>query len=521
MRQRAASRSSSSVVKSSPPATTLRPELAEMMGESRGRRDVQAKYDAAGNNEEFANYWAQTDHLNADTANSQPVRRNLVSRSRYESESNPISDGIIQTHANYVVGKGPTLRMQTASNLFNRMIEREWEKWAKRVQLRRKLYCMAQAKPQDGEAFAVARNNPGMVGRIKLDVVLYETEQCHTPMLNFGEVGHIDGVKFDDWGNPEYYDILRQHPGGQWGWSGSNSFVPEQIPAKFVLHWYALRRPGQHRGVPEMRSSLQVGAASRRMCEATVSAVETAARLGAFIIEQGEGGDWEMAAPGSSVDIKPRAMTVMAPGQKGHQLKSEHPNSTFKEFQRDQVSRQARPLSMPHNLAGSDSSDHNFASGRLDFIPYHLQCDTIRLDGDDCVLDKLFAVWYSEAGREFGWYGDPDVAPAHSWDWPPYPIADEKSDTSAKSEKLRTGQTSPSRLYAAMGLDWDDELIVLANDYFGNDQVSEMTEIQRVREYLKLFRNVTYNSKNEQSSIMQVEESAARAAESLSSATSA
>ncbi|MBM6707126.1 hypothetical protein H6A68_08795, partial [Bifidobacterium pullorum subsp. saeculare] len=79
---------------------------------------------------------------------------------------------------------------------------------------------------------------------VKLDVILYETEQCRTPFIPVvaWRPGYIDGIKFDDFGNPEWYDILKYHPGGSFGFL--NFFQPEQVPARFVLHWYKLRRPG-------------------------------------------------------------------------------------------------------------------------------------------------------------------------------------------------------------------------------------------------------------------------------------
>ena len=35
---------------------------------------------------------------------------------------------------------------------------------------------------------------------------------------------------------------------------------PDAIPAKYVLHWFTMKRPNQHRGTPEMSSVLGLGA---------------------------------------------------------------------------------------------------------------------------------------------------------------------------------------------------------------------------------------------------------------------
>lgn len=93
---------------------------------SKQLRSVDASYDAAGSSDEFKNYWAAADSLDADAANSFAVRQNLVRRSRYDIANNGYSDGIASTYATDLIGRGPTLRMQTGSEGFNRMVEMAW-----------------------------------------------------------------------------------------------------------------------------------------------------------------------------------------------------------------------------------------------------------------------------------------------------------------------------------------------------------------------------------------------------------
>ena len=80
---------------------------------------IKARYDAASDSDEFSRYWANADSLDADSANSRAVRSKLVKRSRYEVNNNGFTDGMVQTHANYLIGIGPSLRMQTQSSGFN------------------------------------------------------------------------------------------------------------------------------------------------------------------------------------------------------------------------------------------------------------------------------------------------------------------------------------------------------------------------------------------------------------------
>lgn len=423
---------------------------------------IRGRYDAAQTTDEYKNYWASSDSLDADSSASKGVRQKLVSRSRYEVGNNAYVDGMVQTHANYTVGVGPSLRMKTANKRFNAFVESEWKKWSKSVKLRRKLWAMSHAKMSDGESFAILRSNPGNKHPVKLDLSVIETEQCQTPYLNVGVEGYIDGIRFDEYGNPMFYDILPYHPGAMWHHS---AWEADQISADYVLHWFSMRRGGQHRGIPELKSSLNCGASSRRWREATLAAAETAADISVLLKTQMSPDDGaDLATPFSTIEFQKRMMTALPMGWDAGQMKAEHPNATYEAFHRAQVSEQGRPKNMPHNLAAGDSSDHNFASGKLDFTPYYMQLDVEREDGSDLVLDPLFEMWFEEAALRFGWQMTGQL-PDHSWDWPSHPVADEGSKADANATRLKTGQATLSTIYSEDGFDLDDELPQMANDY--------------------------------------------------------
>lgn len=456
---------------------------------------IKASYDAARTTDEFKNYWANADALDADSANSKAVRQRLVQRSRYEVGSNGYADGMVQTYANYLVGIGPSLRLQTGSTGFNQMVEREWSRWSKAVQLRRKLWCMAHAKVQDGEAFAMIRNNPRLRHPIGIDLVLFETEQCQTPRLPYNVPGYIDGIIFDEFGNPEFYDVLKYHPGGQFNGSIVSIYgEPERIPAKFILHWYMLRRPGQHRGVPEFKSTLNVGASSRRWREATVGAAETAAEFTAVLQTAFQPDEMDAVTPMSTLDIQKRMMTALPAGQALSQMRAEHPNATYEAFHEAQISEQARPKNMPLNIAKCDSSKYNYASGRLDHQTFFSALDVERQDGNDLVLDPLFALWFEQASLFYGWVGNPQSPPLYSWDWPKHPVADIVSEANSTDTRLKNGSESLTKVYANEGRDYADEIQQLANDYgVSEDEAKQM------------IRQAVFNAQNQQAGMMQAE----------------
>jgi capsid protein len=438
-----------------------RQELVDAFVKAQNEKPLHAKYDAAGSGTEHSSIWANADSFDADSAHSREVRQKLVQRSRYECGSNGFSSGINSTWANDLVSTGPTLRMQTGSEGFNRMVEREWRTWAKEIKFRRKLWCLAHAYGQDGEGLGVVRLNRGLRHRVKLDFQLYETEQCQTPMLPYGERGYIDGIRFDEFGNPLWYDILQDHPGSSW----SITNTPEQVPARFVAHWYKMRRPGQHRGVPECTSTLNVGAAGRRYREAVIAGAENIADFSLFIKTTLDPEQIDPVTAMSTLDIEKRMMTALPAGYDAFQPRAEQPTANYESFHKSLINELARPRSMPLNKAMCDSSDYNFASGRLDHSTYYGSLDVDREDCNDLVLDApVFDTWFDQAVLVFGWLGgDPlalsPAAKAHSWDWPKHQAADIKSEAMANQTRLQSGQTSLPSIYSDSGKDYEDEVL--------------------------------------------------------------
>lgn len=422
-----------------------------------------ATYDAARHSPDFARYWANADSYDADSANSREVRHMLIHRTRYELANNSYTNGIVRTYATDLIGSAPSLRMQTGSAHFNRTIEIQWDLWCKAIKFQQKLRTMAQAKVVDGEAFAVIRMNPSIGHPVRLDIVLHEAEQCQTPFLTQSNANYIDGIKFDRFGNPQWYDFLKNHPGATGNVTIDMS--PERVPAEYVLHWFKRRRPGQHRGTPELASALQVGAAFRRLREANLATAEKVAAWTLFLKTMFQPTEEESEAVDamSQLEIVHGMITSLPNTVEPFQLKAEHPGPQYGEFHQLLLNEQARPLSMPRNKAGCDSSSYNYASGRLDHQTYYAELDVDREDCNEEVVDKAFDIWFTFAIRQFGWLGgDASLvgpgARARKWDWPKHRVADVESEANATRTRLESGQLLLPQHFANEGLDFEDEV---------------------------------------------------------------
>lgn len=431
----------------------------------RGGHQAQATFDLTQESAWNSNHWVAADALDADSAHSRFVRHQAVIRSRHETANNGYVRGILKTYADYFCGDGPKLRVQTGNKTFNALVERLWKDWFRATRFALKLWTMTHARVQDGEAFGLVGYNPRLPTRVKLDVRLIETEQVQTPLLTYFDRNHIDGLVLDAFGNPSLYDVLPEHP-GRLGFMHSY-FNPIPTPAEYVLHWFHGTRPGQHRGMPELSSTLGgPGAAYRRMREATLNAAETAADFTLVLNTDMLPEEDELVAPFTTANIN-KGMIAALPWQtQATQLKAEHPNTQYGEFMKANVAELGRPLGMPYNVSAADSSGANLASSKLDMQGLFQGIDVDRVGAELMVLSKMFGLWWAEAVGEYAFNARADKPLPHTWDWPQQQPTDARGQAIFNERGLKTGSITIPQIFADAGYDAEEEAQKAA-DFFG------------------------------------------------------
>ncbi len=426
---------------------------------SRALRMVRARYDAAVTNEDNRRHWSNADGLSANSANSAEVRRILRNRSRYEVANNSYARGIVLTLAHDVVGTGPRLQMLTADSEANRRIESEFARWAKIVGLAAILRTLRMARATDGEAFAVLTSNPRLTTAIQLDLRLVEADQVCTPDLASRAANTIDGIVFDQAGNPSEYHILKRHPGETA--TGLNRDY-DRLPASAVIHWYRCDRAGQARGIPDIMPALPLFAQLRRFTLAVLAAAETAADFaGILYTDAPANGEADAAEPFEPIELEKRALLTMPGGWKMSQMEAQQPATTYAEFKHEILNEIARCLNMPFNVAAGNSSGYNYASGRLDHQTYFKAIRVEQAHLECVVLDRILAAWFDEAVLI------PELLPAgigpiadwpHQWFWDGHEHVDPAKEATAQATRLANHTTTLADEYARRGQDWEAQL---------------------------------------------------------------
>jgi len=419
-------------------------------------RVIRAKYDAAQTTPDNRRHWANADLLSADAAASAEVRRKLRSRSRYEVANNCYAQGIVLTLANDVIGTGPRLQMLADADETNRAVEREFTRWATAIRLAEKLRTMRKARAVDGEAFALFFNNGNLSHPVKLDLRLVEAEQVTTPGFTPGKTGGqthaVDGIVFDEFGNVVEYHVLKAHPGGG---TAALGMKYDRVPAESMIHWFRADRPGQSRGVPEMTPSLPLFAQLRQYRQAVLDAARTAANIALFMkTTMPASGEAAEVDPMVTMELEPNMAVFTPEGWEPSQIKAEQPTANFKEVCEGYIAEAGRPFSMPKNVALCDSSQYNYASGRLDHQTYFKSIRVEQAEIEEVILDRILATWLAEAARVFD-IGEQE-GPPHQWFWDGREHVDPAKEANAAEKLLKAGLLTEAEYQARRGTDWEE-----------------------------------------------------------------
>ncbi len=428
---------------------------------------VQAQYDAARTSSENQNHWANADFLSPDASSSATVRKTIRSRARYEcQENNSFGKGIILTLANDTIGRGPRLQMRTENKKVNTFFEREFGNWLREIKAPEKLRTMRVAKAVDGESLSIPITNMRLRTPVKLDVRLIETDQVSSPSSLAFDPTVDDGVRYDADGNPVEYLVLKRHPGSSLAFFADFSDF-EVIPQEQMIHLFREDRPGQRRGVSEIATALPLFAQLRRYVLAVLASAEVAADYAAVIYTDSPNIDPVEIENDSLLPIDRRYFQILPDGWKVEQLKAEQPTAQFKEFRNAIINEMARCVNMPFNVAAGDSSDYNYASGRLDHQTYFR---SITIEQDYFArhaLDRIFGWWFEEA------VFIPDYLPSldglditdRQWFWDGFEHVDPQKESTAQEKKLGSGTTHRGLEYGRMGFDVDAEDVKAAEHY--------------------------------------------------------
>ena len=420
---------------------------------------LRARFDAAQTTKDNARHWGAAEFLSADAEADSNVRKILRTRARYEVQNNSYARGIVKTLAEDTVGTGPRLQMLLEDEETNRRIEHDFQVWAKKTHLAAKLRTVRMARCQDGEAFILLARNPMLKTNVTLDTQLIEADRVTDDELTVDR-NCVDGVTFDQFGNPKSYKVLKRHPGGTDTFD--SKFVT--VKAENMIHVFRQDRPEQHRGIPEITAALPLFAHLRRFTLAVVSAAEAAADFaGILYTDAPANGEADSVEAMDTIQLERNMLLTMPGGWKMSQVDPKQPVTTYGEFKHEILNEIARCLSMPYNIAAGNSSGYNYASGRLDHQTYYkaLKVDQSFMEAE--VLDRILEPWLKEWSLATA--SGIDLCDCrHVWFWDGQEHVDPSKEATAQEKRLASCTTNLAIEYAKQGRDWEVELRQIAKE---------------------------------------------------------
>ena len=439
---------------------------------------LRARYDAAMFSPEDVAHWKQIDNLSSDAANNPKTRKILRERCRYEVANNSYAFGAGMKLANLTIGTGPTPNILTGDKKLNSELEWLLAEWMNSINLTDKLATLRMDKYQSGEGVAIIRRNPVIPGYgLTTDLLPFECDRLKNPdnATSKEAANPLDGVELDKFGNPAAYWISNRHPGDSGGFSLSD-MASVRFPAYDVVHYYSKTRSEQHRGIPELTSCLKLFAQLRRVTLAVAQAFETAANVAIiFSTDLPSMGSAAAMNPYDRVPIVRGTGLVLPEGWKPEQMKAEQPTTTFAMFRREILTEIGQCLQMPCNVITGDSSEYNFASGRLDQQVFFKSLDVERerivrtiitplvqhalqeleeysfYDGSSRI--NAIAKRYMRVKRREGWIMG---IPAIEWRFPMIQHVDPIKEANAHKVLYERGAESLYDVCAAYGKDVED-----------------------------------------------------------------
>jgi len=452
-----------------------------------GQQNLRGSWDAASTSRENMNHWAQVDDRDPNSSVNSTVRKILRGRARYEVKNNSYLRGMISTKTNYVVGTGPRLQMSLGDPARNKQIELAWQAWMRETDFCHKLWVLYFAEVQDGESIGIFITDRNLDGPASLNLRVLEADYVSdTPFLVYDQWFEydplrMDGMKLDNNGNVKSYHILRYHPGGYFYWTNEEyKKYGKWVNADQVCHLYREDRPGQRRGITHIAQALPLLAILRRHTLATLETAESAANVSLFLRSDAAATEETVAEVDQflSIPFVRNQLFSLPYGWDLSQLRVEQPSQSFREFHKQIVAESARCLDLPYNIASADSSEHNFASGRLDNQTFYKAVEIERKTLCAQVIEKTFRMWLREYLASTSGVFPDDIALEgyeHTWGFDPFPYIDPAKEAAA------------TKTYWEMGLITDADFL-LSRNKDPETHYQQLMEQNRIREMNKLPR---------------------------------
>jgi capsid protein len=453
------------------PVLNILAKLSDTQAAKRGpsravasRRALQGRYDAAQTTSENSRHWANAGAfgLTPDQMNNQAVRQTLKVRSRYEYNNGGYTKRIVNKTANEVVGKHIKINIESDNAAFNEACERDLRQWQREIQLEKGLRTLVKDKMREGEAIALPYTNRRLRHAVKLDLARISCDRLTSPTVGDSLIdNNVDGVILDEMGiNVTKYQVSKYT--GTYGTFMTGEYAEYNYDQ--LYHWFEQEYSEQHRGIPELTSTLDINAARRAYSKSVLSTAQMQANFAMYMKTSVTNPDQEMPPAMDEIELERNIVTILPENSEIGTVDASQPVDTFKDYNNEMVMEGSAPGNMPHNMVKASSADMNFSSARFDYyIMFGKDRDILRSDMELVILDDLIMRYIEEwAALNFAQFpaGVPNgITVSYGYEVDKY--IDPKKETEADQKKIeRNNEGLPLETFkdfqASKGRDYKD-----------------------------------------------------------------
>lgn len=448
-------------------------------------------YTGASKSRRSLKQWLAPRHdADADILPDLPDLRN---RSRDLIRSNPLAGGAIKTKVTNVVGTGLKLQSRIDRNVLNMSddqadaweakTEREWRLFweSKNCDITRTMTGKAitrlvyRQSKENGDVFILLPRKKRKHVPYDLRLQVIEADRICNKSYVADTATLAGGVETDRYGAPIQYHILRSHPGTiktplKMKWDLIPAFGTN-LGLRNVIHLFAVERPGQSRGVPDLASVIEPLKQLGRYSDAELDAAVLSAFFTVFV--ETESGDStfdlsdtseETGSTTSDDDYKlaSGAIIGLAPGEKVHDSNPGRPNVSFDPFVLAILRQIGVALELPFEILIKHFTA-SYSAARAALLEAWKYFFSERQWLVDNFCRQVYEVWMYEAvinGRIAapGFLSDPMMRKAYldsEWVGPAKGQIDELKEIKAAELRVDIGTSNLSIEAAEMGRDWE------------------------------------------------------------------
>lgn len=381
----------------------------------------------------------------------------LRKRSIYEHRQNPTVQGVVNTHADDIVGQdGPTLQVLSDNAAYNEALEQTWREWFAAPTPRPNVSGAAMLKLwirslwKCGEYVARIVTDETASGPVSMRVRPRHPRDLVSP-AEFGADPNICcGIRFSPTtGAPTQYFLSRSTVSGQ---SFAMLQNVETIPPDLMIHEFILDEEDQARGIPWLASSLAGSADLRDYDDQIQDAARSMAdQVTSLYTEHPDAPYW--AAP-ESMTIERRRIVMDPPGWKRYTAPATQPPVQYPDFRAEKHRDIGRPVGMPLLLVRMDASKHSWASARIDTTSYARAVAGVQywISGSEYsagTLNRLVDLVATEARFTVPQLRSRPPVVRYHWTWPQVPIPQPEVEENANKTSLETGTRTLTEILAA------------------------------------------------------------------------